>query len=170
MKVSSYSFNNCDTRAKSITCATSAKSITCATSAKSITCATRATSITPKWKSTNHGQNKRVGVVTTASKRSNDSSADFRNKYRDELKNLVKKLQNRKIDQVQEIQATQSKIYDDFKDFHVATLKIFQEEIQDRIDNVDKKNKNKDNDITTTTVEVIDGIEMNEDLSRSDSG
>lgn len=138
MKGSSYSFNNCDTRA------------------------------TPKWKSTNHGQNKRVGVVTTASKRSNDSSADFRNKYRDEIKNLVKKLQNRKIDQVQEIQATQSKIYDDFKDFHVATLKIFQEEIQDRIDNVDKKNK--DNDITTTTVEVIDGIEMKEDLSRSDSG
>ena len=110
------------------------------------------------------GRNRGLYVVAASKQDGND----FSGKYRDEIKNLVKKLQNRRIDQVQEIQATQTKIFDDFKDFHVATLKIFQDEIQDRIDKIENKI---DKNNSETALEVIDGIELtDDDKSRSDSG
>lgn len=65
-----------------------------------------------------------------------------KNRFRNEFKNFVKKIQTRKMEQLQELQSSEKDIYEDFKDFHIASLKMFSEDIQDKIKELEKK-KNK---------------------------
>jgi len=65
-----------------------------------------------------------------------------KNRFRNEFKNFIKKIQTRKMEQLQELQSSEKSIYEDFQEFHIASLKMFSEDIQEKINDLEKK-KNK---------------------------
>jgi hypothetical protein len=89
-----------------------------------------------------------------------DDKDRSKSEYKQELKKLVKTLQGRKIEQMQEIQSVQNKILEDFKQFHVAALKIYQKDLQKKIDNIESKEEINESD--SSKIEVIDSIDIKE--------
>ena len=90
------------------------------------------------------------------------AAADDENiaQYKKELKNLIKNIQTRKMEQMQEIKTVQQNLLGDFKDFHVATLKIYQNELQKKIDKIESDESSPSAD--TPKTEVIDTIDITE--------
>lgn len=107
---------------------------------------------------------RRTTMICRAADKDKESSE---NRYKTEFKNLVKNIQTRRMDQIKEIKKSQDKIVKDFQEFHIASLKLFKEDIGEKISKLeDKLNSNDGGDgddntggeggATVVSAEIID--------------